>query len=54
MHHRLLAGTAGGTLLSTLAQLQAHDVLQTVALSAIGAVVSFIVTLILQRWLRRK
>ena len=51
---QLGVGTGGGTLLSVLAQLGMHDVLKTIVLAAIGAVVSFAVTLVLQRWGRRR
>jgi len=50
---QLSIGTTGGTLLSILAQLGLHDVFKTAILAAIGAVVSFAVTLLLQRWQRR-
>ena len=50
----LSMGTGGGTLLSVLAQLGMHDVLKTAVLAAIGAVVSFGVTLLLQRMVRGK
>ena len=43
-------GTGGGTLLGIIGQLGMHDVLKTAVLAAIGAVVSFGVTLLLQRW----
>lgn len=52
--HRLGIGTSGGTLLSVLAQLGMHDVLKTALLAAVGAVVSFAVSWVLQRWGRRK
>lgn len=47
-------GTGGGTLLSVLGQPWLHDVTRTVVLAAIGATVSFIVTLLLQRWSRKR
>ena len=47
-------GTGGGTLLSVLGQPWLHDLARTVALAAIGAAVSFIVTLLLQRWRRKR
>lgn len=50
---RVLVGTTGGTLLSVFAQLTWHDVGRTVLLAAVGAVVSFVVTLVLQRLLKR-
>lgn len=52
--HRLGIGTTGGTLLSVVGQLGVHDVVRTAVLAAIGAVVSFAVTLLLQRWCRRR
>ncbi|PPK99136.1 hypothetical protein [Parapedobacter indicus] len=48
-------GTTGGTLLSVIGQLGLHDMLRTALLAAIGAVVSFAVTWLLQRlWQRRR
>lgn len=52
--HRLGIGTGGGTLLSVVGQLGLHDVLKTAALAAIGAVVSFAVSWLLQRLGRRR
>lgn len=49
---RLGIGTGSGTLLSTLGFIGAHDVLKTMVLAAIGAVVSFVVSWLLQRWRR--
>ncbi len=46
--------TGGGTLLSVVGQLGLHDALRTAVLAAIGAAVSFLVSLALQRLLRRK
>lgn len=43
-------GTGGGTLLSVVSQLGMHDILKTVVLAAIGATVSFVISLLLQRW----
>ncbi len=42
-------GTGSGTLLSVLAFISSHDVLKTVVLAAIGAVVSFAVSWVLQK-----
>ncbi len=50
---QLSMGTVGGTLLSTLGQLSGDDLLRTAVLAAIGAVVSFCVSWLLQL-LRRK
>lgn len=47
-------GTGSGTLLSAVAFIDVNDVAKTVVLAAIGAVVSFGVSWLLQRWLRRK
>lgn len=46
-------GTGSGTLLSLVAQLGLHDMLKTAVLAAVGAVVSFAVSLLLQRLTRR-
>lgn len=40
-----LIGTAGGTFLSIIPNIQSEDVLKTVLLAAIGAVVSFTISL---------
>jgi hypothetical protein len=54
-NQQLGIGTTGGTLLSVIGQLGVHDVLRTALLAAIGAVVSFIVTWLLQRlWRNRR
>lgn len=47
-------GTGGGTLLSLLGFIGAQDVLKTAVLAAIGAVVSFALSWVLQRWRRRR
>lgn len=43
-------GTACGTLLSVLPSIQLGDILQTAILAAIGASVSFLVTLLWKRF----
>jgi len=53
-NQQLGIGTTGGTLLSVIGQLGVHDMLRTALLAAIGAVVSFIVTWLLQRLWRRR
>lgn len=50
---QLRIGTGGGTLLTILGTLRLDDLLTTVILAALGAAVSFAVTLLLQRWQRR-
>lgn len=47
-------GTGSGTLLSALAFLGVYDIAKTVVLAAIGAVVSFAVSWLLQRWLQKR
>jgi len=46
-------GTAGGTFLSVLPNLQSADVLKTVVLAAIGAVVSFTISLVLKSIIKK-
>ena len=41
-------GTAGGTLLTILANISGQDILKTIILAAIGAVVSFLITLVMK------
>jgi len=43
-----LMGTAGGTFLSIVPNLQSADVLKTVLLATIGAIVSFAISLVLK------
>jgi mannitol-specific phosphotransferase system IIBC component len=47
------AGTASGTLLSIFANINSGDVVKTAILAAIGAVVSFSVTLLLKLLVKR-
>lgn len=42
------AGTAAGTLLSIFANINSEDLIKTVVLAAVGAVVSFAVTMFLK------
>jgi len=46
------AGTAGGTLLSIFANIHSGDIWKTAVLAAIGAVVSFGITLLLKSIIR--
>jgi len=50
---QLSIGTGSGTLLSVVAHLGVHDMLKTAVLAAIGAVVSFAVSWLLQRLRKR-
>ena len=53
-NQQLGIGTTGGTLVGIIGQLGMHDVVKTAVLAAIGAVVSFAVTLLLQRFTQRR
>jgi mannitol-specific phosphotransferase system IIBC component len=51
------AGTVGGTMLAFISNIHPDDILKTVILTMVGAVVSFLVSLILQcmvGWVKRK
>lgn len=51
------AGTAGGTLLSVLVNINSGDIFHTCILAAVGAVVSFTVSILLKvllQWFKRK
>ena len=47
-------GTMGGTLLVILSSIQFADIVQTSILAAIGAAVSFVITVLLKRVFRRR
>lgn len=51
---QLRIGTGSGTLLSIIGTLGMDDLLKTVVLAAVGATVSFAMTLLLQRLHRRR
>jgi len=53
-HGQIWLGTAGGTFLSSLSVIQAKDILLTVVLASIGAVVSFLMSCILNHFLKPK
>jgi hypothetical protein len=48
-----LIGTAGGTFLSVLPNLNSEDVLKTVLLAAIGAIVSFALSMALKFFIKK-
>ncbi|HEY1021495.1 MAG TPA: hypothetical protein VGE06_04250 [Flavisolibacter sp.] len=48
------AGTIGGTLLVVLVQITTGELVKTAVMAAVGAVVSFAVSWVLQRWVKRK
>ena len=47
-------GTIGGTLLSLAASIQSADIWKTIVLATIGALVSFMVSLLLKRFTRKR
>lgn len=48
-----LMGTAGGTFLSVIPNLNSEDVLKTVLLAAVGAIVSFGISMVLKFVLKK-
>jgi hypothetical protein len=46
-------GTAGGTFLSVIPNIQSADVLKTVLLATIGAIVSFTISLVLKSIIKK-
>ncbi|PKB18063.1 hypothetical protein [Flavobacterium sp. 5] len=49
-----LVGTASGTFLSVLPNLHSEDVLKTIVLAALGAIVSFSISILLKKLIRNK
>ena len=49
-----LVGTAGGTFLSVLPNLNSEDVLKTIVLATIGAIVSFSISLIFKFFIKKR
>ena len=49
-----LAGTIGGTLLSIAATLNSDDIAKTIILASAGATVSFFVSLLLKRLIKKR
>ena len=52
-NHTTLFGTLGGTLFCFLVNIHRDDVIKTIVLAALGAVVSFVVSLCLKAVLKR-
>jgi hypothetical protein len=48
-----LVGTAGGTFLSIVPFIQSSDIIKTVVLATLGAVVSFTISLVLKLLIRK-
>jgi uncharacterized membrane protein YeaQ/YmgE (transglycosylase-associated protein family) len=51
---QLRSGIVGGTFLSTIFNISLHDVVFTVVMAVIGAVVSFFVSCLLRRFFSKK
>jgi hypothetical protein len=47
------AGTLGGTLLTIVANISCNDIFKTIVLAGVGAIVSFVVTVLLKALLKR-
>jgi len=52
-NNHTLMGTAGGTFLSVLPNLHSEDLLKTVILAALGAIVSFIISMLLKYLIKK-
>lgn len=48
-----MIGTAGGTFLSIIPNIYSADIVKTIILATIGAIVSFTISLILKRILKK-
>ena len=53
-HSFTKAGTAGGTLTIILANINSADIVKTTVLAGLGAIVSFFVSYMLKRIMRKK
>ena len=51
--HSTKAGTACGTLLTIFANIKSEDLIKTAVLAGVGAVISFTITLVLKRLIRK-
>jgi len=49
-----LVGTASGTFLSVLPNLHSEDILNTIVLAILGAIVSFGITILLKKLVRKE
>ena len=52
-NNHTLMGTAGGTFLSIIPNIQSADIVKTVLLAAIGAIVSFTISLLLKSIIKK-
>lgn len=53
-HGGTVTATLGGTMLTVAVHIASEDILKTVILAALGAVVSYLVSLLMKRLFRRK
>jgi mannitol-specific phosphotransferase system IIBC component len=51
--HTTSAGTITGTLFTVCATIDMHDYFKTIVLALVGAIVSFVVTLVLKKVMKR-
>ena len=51
--HTTSAGTLTGTVFTVCAMIDTHDYLKTIILAFVGAIVSFVVTLVLKKVVKR-
>jgi uncharacterized protein (DUF2062 family) len=52
-NHSIVVGIAGGTFLSIVPNIQSEDILKTVLLATLGAVVSFFISVLLKLLLKK-
>ncbi len=52
--HTQTIGTLGGTMLTIIVNLNAEDIIKTCVLAALGAIVSFVVSVFLKRLFNEK
>ena len=48
-----LVGTAGGTFLSIIPNLESEDVVKTIILATLGAIVSFVISILLKLLIKK-
>ncbi|RKS03095.1 hypothetical protein [Flavobacterium sp. 102] len=52
-NHSIVCGTVGGTFLSILSNISGDDLIKTIVLAAIGAIVSFTISTVLKCILKK-
>tara|TARA_R110000850_G_scaffold80947_2_gene174053 strand:- start:48840 stop:49022 length:183 start_codon:yes stop_codon:yes gene_type:complete len=53
-NNQTFMGTAGGTFLSIIPNIQSEDIVKTIVLASVGAVVSFVISLLLKSLQRKR